>query len=189
MKQRKHRRTFPRTNIFVWHSICWGIFGTVFAQPAILAEIARRLPFWQVNLAGCCHYDSRLHRLVQPLRRGGVPANPSLGGITTQPYHMISPPPRIGGSMPLPNKSKLSSKRTPINGGWVSLDPLPEPLVCRDSNQQPMVKYHHFQPSHPNGDTSSPIAATASYCDRKASTRSRLPGLPTFTIIVSSPPL
>jgi len=161
----------------------------IFAQPAILAAAAAFLPFWQVNLAGCCHIVSRLHRLVQPLRRGGVPANPSLGGITTQPYHMISPPPRIGGSMPLPNKSKLSSKRTPINGGWVSLDPLPEPLVCRDSNQQPMVKYHHFQPSHPNGDTSSPIAATASYCDRKASTRSRLPGLPTFTIIVSSPPL
>jgi len=161
----------------------------IFAQPAILAEIARRLPFWQSYLAGCCHYVSRLHRLVQPLRRGEVPANPSLGGITTQPHHMISPTPRIGGSMPLANEPKLSSKCTPINGGWVPLNPLSEPLVGGNSNQEPMVERHHFQPSHPNGDTSSPIAAIASYCDRKASTRSRLPGLPTFTIIVSSPPL
>jgi len=35
----------------------------IFAQPAILAENARRLPFWQSHLAGCCHYVSRLHRL------------------------------------------------------------------------------------------------------------------------------
>ncbi len=42
-------------------------------------------------------------------------------------------------------------------------------------------------PSQANGLISSPIVRVASYCDRKASTLSRLPGLPTFTIIVSSP--
>ena len=42
-------------------------------------------------------------------------------------------------------------------------------------------------PSQAKGLTSSPIMVVASYCDRKASTLSRLPGLPTLTIIVSSP--
>ena len=42
--------------------------------------------------------------------------------------------------------------------------------------------------SHPKGERFSPLASMASYCDRRASTRSRLPGWPTFTIMVSSPP-
>jgi len=159
----------------IWHSICSAChFGRNRGPAAILADYH--------------HSTNRLHRLGQPLKRGGepdppslggttppkrgVPVNPSLGGVTTQPDYMISPPPRMGGSMPLPNEPKLSSKRTPIKGGWSPLDPLSDPLVGGDSNQEPMVERYHFQPSHPNGDTSPPTAATASYCDRRASTRS-----------------
>ena len=142
----------------------------------------KNILFWH-DICCNCHFG----RLAAP--PAILAASPSLGGITAQPHHMISPPPRIGGSMPLPNEPKLSSKCTPINGGWIPLNPLTEPLVGGNSNQEPMVERYHFQPSHPNGDTSSPIAAIASYCERKASTRSRLPGSPTFTIIVSSPPL
>ena len=52
---------------------------------------------------------------------------------------------------------------------------------------EPLLWVGH--PSQAKGLISSPIVRVASYCDRKASTLSRLPGLPTFTIIVSSPPL
>jgi len=44
-------------------------------------------------------------------------------------------------------------------------------------------------PSHPKGDTSSPLAMIAAYCSASAVLRSSLPGLPTLRIIVSSPPL
>lgn len=121
----------------IWHSICSAChFGRNRGPAAILADYH--------------HSTNRLHRLGQPLKRGGepdppslggttppkrgVPVNPSLGGVTTQPDYMISPPPRMGGSMPLPNEPKLSSKRTPIKGGWSPLDPLAEPPVGGDSN-------------------------------------------------------
>jgi len=53
MKQRKHRRTFPRTNIFVWHSICWGY----------LAQYLLSLPFWQKS-RGACHFGRSISLAV-----------------------------------------------------------------------------------------------------------------------------
>ena len=44
-------------------------------------------------------------------------------------------------------------------------------------------------PSHPNGDTSSPLARIIPYWCARASILSGLPRLPTGTIMVSSPPL
>jgi len=84
--------------------------------------------FLWYEICSACHFGS----LRAP--PAILAASPSFGGIAAQPHHMISPPPRIGGSMPLANESQLSSKRTPINGGWVPLNPLSEPLVCGDSN-------------------------------------------------------
>ena len=79
----------------------------IFAQPAILAAAAAFLPFWQVNLAGCCHIVSRLHRLVQPPKRGVVPSphfgwyNPSEEGVF-RPPHFGWDTPRWGESLVFP---------------------------------------------------------------------------------------
>lgn len=102
-----------------------------------LAQDLLRLPFWQAAGAAC-HFGS------SPTVVGVAFCSPPiLGGITPQPYHMISPLPRVGGSVPLANEAELCRKRTPIYGGGIALDPFSNPLVRRNGHEQPMVKNLH----------------------------------------------
>ena len=68
---------------------------------------------------------------------------PIFGGITPEPYHMVTPLPRIGGAVPLADQSQLCSKCTPVYGGWVTLNPFSDPLIRRHRNQKPMVENLH----------------------------------------------
>jgi hypothetical protein len=95
------------------------------------------LPFWQSGPA-VCHFGS------SPTVVGvAFCSSPIFGGITPKPYHMVPPLPRVGGSVPLANEAELCRERTPINGGWVALNPLPYPLIRGNRYQKSMIKNLH----------------------------------------------